>query len=71
MKYIHKTSDFEVGDWVIYRSHPDAPAEDGEVTKISDQYVYVRYRGDLDSKATYASDLEFGNPEVKRRRESV
>ena len=69
MKYIYKTSDFEVGDWVIYRSHPDAPAEDGRVYSVSEEYVFVLYKGDTIPKATRPSDLEFGCPSAHEVKE--
>lgn len=54
----------EIGDWVIYRPHPTAEAEDGEVTGIvggtDSDLVLVRYRGDRHSKATYVQDLAPG-----------
>lgn len=51
----------EVGDWVIYRPHPDAPAEDGQVTAVLDGgMVRVLYRGDWTAKATRVADLTPG-----------
>lgn len=50
-----------VGDWVVYRPHPGAPAEDGEVVEIRDNgIVMVRYRGDITAKATRIEDLNYG-----------
>lgn len=50
-----------IGDWVIYRPYPGAPAEDGEVTEVrSAGLVLVRYRGDRTAKATYVRDLTPG-----------
>ena len=54
--------DVRVGQWVIYRAHPSARAEDGEVTEVRGNLVMVRYAGDRGSKATYARDLEPGAP---------
>lgn len=52
-----KTTDFKVGEKVIYRPYPKANAEEGIVTSINKQYVFVRYRGDFTSKATNPKDL--------------
>jgi hypothetical protein len=46
-----------IGDGVVYRSGGDA--EDGVITSVNSTYVFVRYRGDTGSKATYPEDLEF------------
>lgn len=37
--------EFQVGDGVVYRPYPGAPAEDGVVTKLSNDpsLVFVRY----------------------------
>lgn len=52
---------FAVGDWVVYRPHPDAPAEDGEITEIRNEgLVLVRYEGDRVAKPTRTVDLERG-----------
>lgn len=42
------------GHGVIYRGE-----EDGVITGVSAQYVFVRYAGDTGSKATSPADLEF------------
>lgn len=47
----------QVGAGVVYRPHPDAPAEDGTITSVNDQYVFVLYVGDRAPKATRAEDL--------------
>ncbi len=41
-----------IGAGVVYRPHPDAPAEDGVITSVGERWVHVRYRGDHGSKAT-------------------
>ena len=43
---------------VVYRPHPDAVPEEGVVTSVGARYVYVRYSGDVGSKATAAEVLE-------------
>lgn len=43
---------------VVYRAHPGAPAEDGEVVRVGERYVFVLYRGDLHPKATNPEQLE-------------
>lgn len=52
----------EVGEWVTYRPHPSAQAEDGEVVAVNREsgLALVRYRGDTIAKATYFRDLEPG-----------
>lgn len=50
-------SDVVVGMGVVYRPHPDAPAEDGDVTEIRPPLVMVRYVGDRTAKATHPRDL--------------
>jgi hypothetical protein len=50
-----------VGQWVVYRPHPDADAEDGEVTEVREAgMVLVRYRGDRHAKSTHVRDLTPG-----------
>lgn len=62
-----KLEDVNVGMWVVYRPHPDAQLEDGEVTAIRGDLVMVRYKGDRHAKATYARDLEPGRAPWWRR----
>lgn len=46
-----------IGASVVYR-RGDQP-ETGEITRVSDKFVFVSYRGDSGgSKATYADDLK-------------
>ncbi len=46
-----------IGHGVVYRaSH--GPAEGGTITSVNDRYVFVRYAGDVGSKATEPGDLE-------------
>ena len=50
--------DFSQGDTVI-RTHPDTgKKERGKVTAVGVTYVFVKYDGELGSKATYARELE-------------
>jgi hypothetical protein len=57
---------FAVGDWVIYRPYPGAPAEDGEILRFSDDpsLAFVLYAGDRSAKATRLADLTHGVPGV-------
>ena len=48
-----------IGSGVVYRSHLDAPAEDGTITSVNDRYVFVLYAGDRTPKATPAEALTF------------
>lgn len=52
--------DFPIGTGVVYRPHPNARAEDGEVvgTNAPAGLVYVLYVGDRTAKATPASMLQ-------------
>lgn len=65
----HTTASFTKDDWVVYRPHPDAPAEDGRVYSVSEEYVFVLYKGDTIPKATRPSDLEFGCPSAHEVKE--
>lgn len=47
----------QVGAGVVYRPHPGAPAEDGEIVRVTARWVFVRYRGDTHPKATAAEQL--------------
>ena len=47
-----------IGRGVIYR-HPYCEAEQGTITGVSETTVFVRYLGDMHSKGTYPSDLEW------------
>lgn len=53
-----------IGAGVVFQPHSQAPREDGEIVRVTDTGVFVKYRGDLDAKLTNASDLDFlSNPE--------
>lgn len=49
----------DVGRSVVYTAHEGAKAEDGVITGVSDIFVFVRYRGDVSSKATRPQDLQW------------
>jgi hypothetical protein len=64
----------EVGDAVVYRSHPGAAPEDGVVTGLSSDasLAFVRYRGQhpgAPGKATPVSALTRPGPERDRAAE--
>jgi hypothetical protein len=46
-----------IGKGVVYEAYPGGPQEDGVVTSVGDQYVFVRFTGDHHSKATHPSLL--------------
>jgi hypothetical protein len=45
-----------IGALVVYRS---GIIEEGTITSVGSENVFVRYRGDLHSKATRPEDLEW------------
>jgi hypothetical protein len=47
-----------VGSLVVYRREYCAP-EEGVITSVNDQYVFVRYGSQQTSQATDPRDLEF------------
>ncbi len=49
---------FQPGDGVVYRPPPGGPAEDGEVIRVNDRYVFVRFVGDRHAKAVAPWVLE-------------
>lgn len=48
-----------VGAGVVYRPYPGAQAEDGDITTVTDRYVFVRFVGDRTSKAVAPELLEW------------
>ncbi len=52
------SSQFAPGDAVVYRPHPGAQAEDGEVVRTNDSYVFVLFVGDRAAKAVAPSLLK-------------
>lgn len=47
-----------VGRGVVYKPHPEARLEDGVITRVHGDIVFVLYRGDLVAKATRPQDIE-------------
>lgn len=48
-----------IGRAVLYMARPELPVEEGTITKVNDQFVFVLYRGDYISKSTRPEDLEW------------
>jgi hypothetical protein len=51
-----------IGAGVVYRPLPNAPwspTEDGTITSVNERWVFVRYAGDTNSKATDPAHLTF------------
>lgn len=46
-----------IGAGVVYWPRPEVPAEDGTITRVGEQYVFVLYVGDRTPKATRPEDL--------------
>jgi hypothetical protein len=48
-----------IGSGVVYKPRPGTydSAEDGEIVRVSDSYVFVLYVGDRSAKATRPEDL--------------
>ena len=46
-----------IGSGVVYRNHPDAAPDDGEITGCSDYFVFVLFVGDRHPKACHPGDL--------------
>lgn len=55
-------SEFKPGDGVVYRPHPNAQDEDGDVVRVTEQFVFVRFVGDRQAKAVAPSLLEHAHP---------
>lgn len=53
----------DIGRAVVYTGnrYPDGKFEEGVITSFSTTAVFVRYRGDLHSKATSRQDLEWAH----------
>lgn len=51
-------ADQSVGASVVYRPHPRARAEDGEIVRVNAAYVFVLFVGDRAPKACHPADLE-------------
>lgn len=46
-----------VGHKVLYRTPGGVLREEGVITSVNDQYVFVRYGSQAGSQATYPADL--------------
>jgi hypothetical protein len=53
-----KREDCRIGQGVVYRPHPAAPAEDGEVTELREGGAMVRYSALGPAKLTRYEDLQ-------------
>lgn len=53
---VHEYPGYRPGDAVVYQPQGGRP-EDGEVVRVTDDYVFVLYRGDTTPKATHPADL--------------
>jgi hypothetical protein len=52
----------DIGRNVIYTArHPKAVPEQGTITSFNPTAVFVRYRGDTNSKATARADLQYAD----------
>jgi hypothetical protein len=49
----------DIGRSVVYTPYEGAKTEDGVITGVNDQYVFVRYGADKGSKATRPEDLKW------------
>lgn len=52
----------DIGRSVVYTPYEGARTEDGVITGVNDEYVFVRYTGDKGSKATNPKDLRWLAP---------
>jgi hypothetical protein len=57
----HATEE-DVGRSVVYTPYEGAKTEDGVITSVNEQYVFVRYGADKGSKATDPRDLKWLSP---------
>lgn len=48
-----------IGSGVVYTAPHGATREDGVITSVGQQFVFVRYAGDNHSKATHPDNLDF------------
>jgi hypothetical protein len=62
-------TDKDIGRGVVYTGnhYPGGELEEGTITSFNDSAVFVRYRGDLRSKATSPQDLEWAHPTVSEQ----
>ncbi len=52
----------DIGRLVIYRMAHTGEEEEGVITSLNDQYVFVRYGSDAGSKGTRREDLNWAHP---------
>lgn len=55
-----------IGRQVIYRTN--TVSDEGTITSVGREYVFVTYRGDMNSKATNPADLTFSHPAREKNR---
>lgn len=55
---ITKLTQDDIGRLVIYRQGSELE-ERGVITSFNDNYIFVRYNGDVNSKATNSWDLQY------------
>jgi hypothetical protein len=51
----------DIGRQVIYRDRSGYKVEEGIITSMNEQYVFVRYGSETISKATRPKDLEWSH----------
>jgi hypothetical protein len=51
----------DIGRKVTYRDRGGYKVEEGIITSMNDQYIFVRYGAETISKATRPQDLEYSN----------
>ena len=60
MIHIGDLTEKDKGRMVIYCMNGTSERkEEGIITNWNDTYIFVRYKGDLGSKATYPKELDF------------
>ena len=60
MIHIGDLTEKDKGRMVIYRINGTSiRSEEGVITSWNDSVIFVQYKGDLGSKATYPKDLEW------------
>lgn len=52
-------TDADIGRKIIYHSRHNDVKEEGVITSFNDNYVFVRFGSDLNSKACHRLDLEY------------
>lgn len=55
-----------IGRLVVYGGNGNTMREEGVITSVNNSYVFVRYTGDMGSKATAAEALQFSIEGEKR-----